>query len=133
MDKVRLLCALSLAAVCVVASAKQQNAPIIMIPGTYVFPPALLYVQSCSCTKHCRRACDVKTRFARNHHLLVRGVAGLAGSVLEERLNRTNAPHWYCAKEVDDWQTVWLSVQSASRPDCFIDELLVYYDNSTGR
>ena len=59
--------------------------------------------------------------------------AGLAGSVLEERLNRTNTPHWYCAKEVDDWQTVWLSLQSASRPDCLIDELQVFYDDSTGR
>ena len=59
--------------------------------------------------------------------------AGLAGSVLEERLNRTNTPHWYCATEVDDWQTVWLSLQSASRPDCLIDELQVFYDDSTGR
>lgn len=59
--------------------------------------------------------------------------AGLAGSVLEERLNRTNTPHWYCATEVDDWQTVWLSLQSASRPDCLIDELQVFYDGSTGR
>lgn len=59
--------------------------------------------------------------------------AGLAGSVLEERLKRTNTPHWYCATEVDDWQTVWLSLQSASRPDCLIDELQVFYDDSTGR
>jgi len=110
--------------------------------------------------------------------------AGLAGSVLEERINRTEVSHWYCAKKVDDWQTVWrsrkqarmhaecmypaaispsalfvvfstkhvslhptvrqtltlwwrlqvwLSLQSASRPDCFLDELQVFYDKSTGR
>ncbi len=28
---------------------------------------------------------------------------------------------------------VWLSLQSASRPDCFLDELQVFYDKSTGR
>ena len=46
MDKVRLLCALCLAAVSAVASAKQQNAPIIVIPGISFFPPALLYIQA---------------------------------------------------------------------------------------
>ena len=58
--------------------------------------------------------------------------AGLAGSVLEERLNRTEALHWYCAKQ-HDWQVMWLSIQAASRVDCFLDELLVKYDPQTKR
>ena len=82
-----------------------------------------------------RLSCACKTNFACIPlcSILCGSFAGLAGSVLEERLNRTNAPHWYCATEVDDWQTVWLSLQSASRPDCLLDELQVFYDDSTGR
>ena len=58
--------------------------------------------------------------------------AGLAGSVLEEKLNRTSTPKWYCSKEAD-WQVIWLSLTAASRPDCLLDELYVSYNTTDGR
>ena len=57
---------------------------------------------------------------------------GLAGSVLEAKLNRTNTPHFYCSK-THDWEVEWLSVKSISRPDCLLDELEVKYDPATNR
>lgn len=59
--------------------------------------------------------------------------AGLAGSVLEGRLNRTEAPAWYCAKRTDDFRVLWLSLQEASRPVCLLDELALFYNATTGR
>ncbi len=57
---------------------------------------------------------------------------GLAGSVLEARLNRTDVPRFYCSKQ-HDWEVEWLSVKAASRPDCLLDELTVQYDSETKR
>ncbi|KAK9800276.1 hypothetical protein WJX73_002429 [Symbiochloris irregularis] len=54
-------------------------------------------------------------------------VPGLAGSVLQERLNRTSAPAWYCDK-TSDWQTAWLSLSAAARPVCLLDDLAIFYD-----
>ena len=58
--------------------------------------------------------------------------AGLAGSVLEARLNRTDTPSWYCSKQ-HDWEVEWLSVKAVSRPDCLLDELTINYDPDTRR
>ena len=58
--------------------------------------------------------------------------AGLAGSVLEEKLNRTSTPSFYCSKE-SDWQVIWLSLTSASRPNCMLDELAVFYNQTEHR
>lgn len=55
---------------------------------------------------------------------------GLAGSVLEAKLNRAEVPKWYCSKE-HDWEVEWLSLKAASRPDCLLDELTVQYDPET--
>ena len=52
--------------------------------------------------------------------------------MLEEKLNRTSAPKWYCSKEAD-WQVIWLSLTAASRPDCLLDELYVSYNTTDGR
>ena len=60
-------------------------------------------------------------------------MAGLAGSVLEGRLNRTEAPAWYCAKKTDDFRVLWLSLSEASRPVCLLDELALFYNATTGR
>lgn len=57
---------------------------------------------------------------------------GLAGSVLQEKLNRTDTPAWYCDK-TSDWQTIWLSLTAASRPKCLLDDLAIYYDTSSQR
>eukprot|EP00884_Botryococcus_braunii_P008556 jgi/Botrbrau1/17701/Bobra.0166s0125.1 len=59
-------------------------------------------------------------------------VPGLAGSVLEEKLDRITVPAWYCAKTAD-WHVVWFSFDAASRPTCFLDELAVSYNSRTGR
>lgn len=58
--------------------------------------------------------------------------AGLAGSVLEEKLNRTSTPSFYCSKE-SEWQVIWLSLTSASRPNCMLDELAVFYNQTENR
>lgn len=60
------------------------------------------------------------------------GDAGLGGSVLEEKLNRTSVPAWYCTKE-SDWQVVWLSLTAASRPECLLDDLTVTYNATDKR
>ena len=54
--------------------------------------------------------------------------AGLGGSVLEAKTNRTSdeVPHIYCTL-AHDWQVEWLSVTAASRPDCFLSELNISY------
>ena len=54
--------------------------------------------------------------------------AGLGGSVLEAKTNRTSdeVPHIYCTL-AHDWQVEWLSVAAASRPDCFLSELNISY------
>ena len=57
--------------------------------------------------------------------------AGLAGSVLEERLTRTSAPAWYCDLQ-SDWKVLWLSLTAASRPDCLLDDLQIFFDPDTG-
>ncbi len=59
--------------------------------------------------------------------------AGLAGSVLEARLNRTEAPAWYCSKTSKTWRLLWLSLQEAALPVCLLDELAVFYNATTGR
>lgn len=59
-------------------------------------------------------------------------VPGLAGSVLEEKLNRSSVPSFYCTK-TSDWQVVWLSLTAASRPNCLLDELDVSYNETTNR
>ncbi|CAL8461900.1 g1431 [Coccomyxa elongata] len=60
-------------------------------------------------------------------------VPGLAGSVLEARLNRTEAPAWYCSKTSKTWRLLWLSLQEAALPVCLLDELAVFYNATTGR
>ena len=57
---------------------------------------------------------------------------GLAGSVLEAKLDRKETPSWYCSKK-HDWEVEWLSLKAASRPDCLLDELTVQYDPATRR
>ncbi len=64
---------------------------------------------------------------------LVLPCAGLAGSVLEAKLNRTSAPAWYCARKTDGFRVVWLSLSEASRPVCLLDELAVFYNATTER
>ena len=58
--------------------------------------------------------------------------AGLAGSVLEEKLNRTSTPAFYCADQ-SDWKVIWLSLTAASRPDCLLSDLAVTYNETTGK
>ena len=58
--------------------------------------------------------------------------AGLAGSVLEEKLNRSSTPSFYCSKE-SDWQVIWLSLTAASRPNCMLDELNIFYNQTENR
>ena len=53
--------------------------------------------------------------------------------MLEEKLNRTAAPAWYCARTTDAFRVVWLSLTEAARPVCLLDELAVFYDATTGR
>jgi lysophospholipase-3 len=59
-------------------------------------------------------------------------IPGLAGSVLEEKLNRSSTPSFYCTK-TSDWQVVWLSLTAASRPDCLLDDLHVDYNKTSHR
>ena len=53
--------------------------------------------------------------------------------MLEGRLNRTEAPAWYCAKKTDNFRVLWLSLSEASRPVCLLDELALFYNTTTGR
>ena len=53
--------------------------------------------------------------------------------MLEGRLNRTEAPAWYCAKKTDNFRVLWLSLSEASRPVCLLDELALFYNATTGR
>lgn len=53
--------------------------------------------------------------------------------MLEGKLNRTEAPAWYCAKKTDDFRVLWLSLEEASRPTCLLDELAIFYNATTGR
>lgn len=57
---------------------------------------------------------------------------GLAGSVLEAKLNRTDIPSFYCSKQ-HDWEVEWLSLKAALRPDCLLDELTIQFDPVTRR
>lgn len=53
--------------------------------------------------------------------------AGLAGSVLDARLNRTEAVAWYCTKRAD-WRVIFLSFREVLSPECLCDELRMFYD-----
>ena len=53
--------------------------------------------------------------------------------MLEGKLNRTEAPAWYCAKKTDNFRVLWLSLSEASRPTCLLDELALFYNETTGR
>ncbi|KAL3143630.1 hypothetical protein ABBQ38_002426 [Trebouxia sp. C0009 RCD-2024] len=55
---------------------------------------------------------------------------GLAGSVLEAKLNRTEVPSILCSKQ-HDWEVEWLSLKAALRPQCLLDELTITYDPVT--
>ncbi|KAA6421991.1 MAG: Lecithin:cholesterol acyltransferase family [Trebouxia sp. A1-2] len=68
----------------------------------------------------------VKANSAALHNPVVL-LPGLAGSVLEAKLDRKETPSWYCSKQ-HDWEVEWLSLKAASRPDCLLDELTVQYD-----
>lgn len=58
-------------------------------------------------------------------------VPGLGGSVLEARLHN-RSKHRDCASEAD-WFSLWFSeVQVLTRYDCFIDNVALSYDASTG-
>ena len=116
------------------AGAERSNPPIVIVPGKLVLSSWTTFIKD-ELKYQVTASPQLYKHFCTETFVLSTFItfAGLAGSVLEERLNRTNTPHWYCATEVDDWQTVWLSLQSASRPDCLLDELQVFYDDSTGR
>ena len=64
--------------------------------------------------------------------ILCANFTGLAGSVLEARLNRTDAPAWYCSKKSDQWRLLWLSLEEAARPVCLLDEMAVFFNETTG-
>ena len=89
----------------------------------------LFQVSQCACTR-CRppRRSTHKSDLSINESV----DAGLAGSVLEAKLNRTDVPKFYCSKE-HDWEVEWLSLKAASRPDCLLDELTIQYDPATKR
>lgn len=57
---------------------------------------------------------------------------GLAGSVLEAKLNRSEVPSFLCSKQ-HDWEVEWLSLKAALRPNCLLDELTITYDPATKR
>lgn len=97
----------------VTARGAQFRSPVILLPGKlkcYSYQPDPRWGQA---NGYCRPP-------------------GLAGSVLEAKLNRTETPHFYCSKE-HDWEVEWLSAKAVSRPDCLLDELSVTYDPVTHR
>ncbi|KAK9850975.1 hypothetical protein WJX84_006128 [Apatococcus fuscideae] len=61
-------------------------------------------------------------------------IPGLAGSVLEEKVNQANPRPWYWfCQGKHDWQVLWFSLQAASRPPCLLDEMQIRFDGATGR
>ena len=52
--------------------------------------------------------------------------------MLEEHLNRTSTPAFYCDSK-SDWKVIWLSLTAAARPDCLLSDLEVFYNQTTGR
>ncbi len=58
---------------------------------------------------------------------------GLAGSALEAKLDRTDAPAWWCSRKTNGYKRVWFSFSEASKPSCLLDQLALFYDESTGR
>ena len=90
------------------------RSPVILLPGA---------VLECRSVLECLCAYRQQSRLC---------ISGLAGSVLEAKLNRTDTPHFYCSKH-HDWEVEWLSVKAISRPDCLLDELEVKYDPATNR
>ncbi len=58
---------------------------------------------------------------------------GLAGSALEAKLDGTEASAWWCTKKSNGYKRVWFSFSEASKPSCLLDELALFYDESTGR
>ena len=59
--------------------------------------------------------------------------AGIGGSALEAEVNRTDVPAWYCDRKTNGYRLLFLALNEAARPACFVDELLVSYDAHTGR
>jgi hypothetical protein len=51
--------------------------------------------------------------------------------VLEAKLNRTTTVSWFCTKRAD-WRVVYLSFREMLTPGCLCDELLLFYNRSTG-
>ena len=52
---------------------------------------------------------------------------------MEAEVNRTEVPAWYCDRKTNGYRLLFLALNEAARPACFVDELLVSYDASTGR
>ena len=59
--------------------------------------------------------------------------AGIGGSALEAEVNRTDVPAWYCDRKTNGYRLLFLALNEAARPACFVDELLVTYDAGAGR
>jgi lysophospholipase-3 len=50
---------------------------------------------------------------------------------LEAHLNKEDSPAWYCFKTYD-WFRIWLSLSELFVQDCWIDNLKINFDPSTG-
>ena len=74
----------------------------------------------------------VKLAPQRAGEIVFPAVSGLAGSVLEAKLNRSEVPSILCSKQ-HDWEVEWLSLKAALRPQCLLDELTITYDPATKR
>ena len=60
-------------------------------------------------------------------------VPGDGSNILEARLNKPSAPHWYCSK-TSDWYRLWLNTANLlSATSCWADNIRLEVDPTTGR
>lgn len=56
---------------------------------------------------------------------------GLGGSSLDAEVHKQDAPSWYCFKNLD-WFRIWFAVEEILVQPCWMDNLQISYNTSTG-
>lgn len=83
------------------------------------------------CAASSRKPCAI-TFCSWSCRLNVKWHAGIAASVLDAKLNRTQTAAWYCTRTAD-WRVVYFSFREALSPLCLCDELMVHYDEANNQ
>lgn len=74
------------------------------------------------------------TKFVNSILLILFAVPGVGGNQLFAKLNKPSTVNYWCTPRTDDYFALWLDPMSLILPyrsDCWVDNVLLYYNNIT--